>query len=67
MKKKNPAFTLAALLLLLLPARVLKGEGKFSGLMFGDYYYVLKNHDAPASGEKPQADLYTYLTLFWKF
>jgi hypothetical protein len=24
----------------------LKGEGKFSGLMFGDYYYAVKNHDA---------------------
>jgi hypothetical protein len=24
-------------------------------------------YDAPASGEKPQADLYTYLTLYFKF
>ena len=46
MKKKNTFFTLAMLLLLLVPAHTLKGEGKLSGLMFGDYYYALKNHDA---------------------
>jgi len=37
---------LTVLLLLLVPAHTLKGEGKLSGLMFGDYYYALKNHDA---------------------
>jgi hypothetical protein len=46
MKKKNIAFTLLALSLLLVPARALKGEVKLSGLMFGDYYYALANHDA---------------------
>jgi hypothetical protein len=45
MKKKNIVLTLA-ILLLIIPATCLKGEGKFSGLMFGDYYYALKNHDA---------------------
>jgi hypothetical protein len=50
MKKKNTVLTLAALLLLLVPARALKGEGKLSGLMFGDYYYALKNHDAAVKG-----------------
>jgi hypothetical protein len=45
MKKKNIILILA-ILLLIIPATCLKGEGKFSGLMFGDYYYALKNHDA---------------------
>jgi len=45
MKKKNIVLT-AALLLLVIPGVCLKGEGKFSGLMFGDYYYALAHHDA---------------------
>jgi hypothetical protein len=45
MKKKNIVMALA-ICLLLASATWLKGEGKFSGLMFGDYYYALKNHDA---------------------
>ncbi len=45
MKRKN--IILALVLCLLLTSAVrLKAEGKFSGLMFGDYYYALKNHDA---------------------
>jgi hypothetical protein len=46
MKKKKISFTIAVLLLLLVFTQTLKGEGKLSGLMFGDYYYALKNHDA---------------------
>jgi len=34
-----------AIFIMLLSATWLKGEGKFSGLMFGDYYYVLAHHD----------------------
>lgn len=45
MKKKNIVLALA-ICLLLTSATWLKGEGKLSGLMFGDYYYALKNHDA---------------------
>jgi len=45
MKKKNIVLT-AALLLLVIPGVCLRGEGKFSGLMFGDYYYALAHHDA---------------------
>jgi hypothetical protein len=45
MKKKSIVFSMTlALWLVAVPA--LKGEGKFSGLMFGDYYYAVKNHDA---------------------
>jgi len=44
MKMKHTLILLAALLLI--PAQALKGEGKFSGLMFGDYYYALSHHDA---------------------
>ena len=44
MKKKSIFFTMAVLLLI--SAHALKGEGKFSGLMYGDYYYAFKNHDA---------------------
>jgi hypothetical protein len=43
MKSKKIIVTLA-LCLLLSAAAVLKAEGKLSGLMFGDYYYVLSNH-----------------------
>jgi hypothetical protein len=45
MKRKNIVLALALCLLLASAVR-LKAEGKFSGLMFGDYYYALKNHDA---------------------
>lgn len=45
MKKDSIIFFLAVLLLLI-PASLLKGEGKFSGQMFGDYYYVVSQHDA---------------------
>ena len=44
MKRKN--LTLFLLIgLLALSASLLKGEGKLSGLMFGDYYYVLSQHN----------------------
>jgi len=36
--------------LLLAPASRLKGEGKFSGLVFGDYAYVLAHHDETVEG-----------------
>ncbi|MCU0237283.1 MAG: hypothetical protein MUC72_09395 [Acidobacteria bacterium] len=44
MQRKNfsPALVLC---LVLMPAMLLKGEGKFSGLLFGDYAYVLAHHD----------------------
>lgn len=45
MKKKSMEFTLAVLLLLI-STHTLKAEGKFSGLMFGDYYYTVAHHDA---------------------
>jgi hypothetical protein len=44
MKRKN-LFLVLALCLLLGPASLLKGEGKFSGLVFGDYYYAVAHHD----------------------
>jgi hypothetical protein len=44
--KKNKTIFILTVLLLLVSASLLKGEGKFSGLMFGDYYYAFKNHDA---------------------
>ncbi len=44
MKRKNLTLFLV-LGLLFLSASLLKGEGKFSGLVFGDYYYVLGHHD----------------------
>jgi hypothetical protein len=46
MKNRNIAISLLTIFLLLAPATWLKSESKFSGLMFGDYYYALKNHDA---------------------
>jgi hypothetical protein len=36
--------------LLLAPAASLKGEGKLSGLVFGDYAYVLAHHDEAIEG-----------------
>ncbi|MBE0665894.1 MAG: hypothetical protein E4H23_03645 [Chrysiogenales bacterium] len=43
---KNKYIVLAlAILLLLVSTTWLKGEGKFSGWMIGDYYYTLKHHD----------------------
>ncbi len=44
MKSKN-LFAVLALCLLLVPASLLKGEGKFSGLVFGDYYFAVAHHD----------------------
>ncbi|HSQ36252.1 MAG TPA: hypothetical protein VLQ89_09720 [Candidatus Binatia bacterium] len=44
MKMKHTLILMAALLLI--PTQTLKGEGKFSGLMFGDYYVALNHHDA---------------------
>ncbi len=48
----NPKKTILflATLLLLLPAIRLKGEGKFSGLMIGDYHYALAHHDEAVEG-----------------
>jgi hypothetical protein len=34
------------ILLLLTTSSLLQSEGKFSGLMIGDYYYILAHHDA---------------------
>jgi hypothetical protein len=45
LKKKKFFLALASVLLLSFPTAMLKGEGKISGLMYGDYYYVLANHD----------------------
>jgi len=45
MKSKKIILALA-LCLLLSAAAALRAEGKLSGLMFGDYYYAIKNHDA---------------------
>ncbi len=39
--KRNLFILLLAIGLLIAPAARLKAEGKFSGLVFGDYYYVL--------------------------
>jgi hypothetical protein len=49
MKRKNLILILV-IGLLLLPASLLKGEGKFSGLMFGDYYYAVAHHDEAVEG-----------------
>ena len=43
--KRKKLILLLMIFLLLASAALLKGEGKFSGLMFGDYYYVLAHHD----------------------
>jgi hypothetical protein len=43
--KRNILILLLAIGLLIAPAAQLKGEGKFSGLVFGDYAYVLAHHD----------------------
>ncbi len=43
---KSKKIILALALCLLLSAAALRAEGKLSGLMFGDYYYALQNHDA---------------------
>jgi len=45
MKNKYIVLALTILLLLVSTTR-LKGEGKFSGWMIGDYYYTLEHHDA---------------------
>jgi hypothetical protein len=45
MKSKKIILALA-LCLLLSAAAALRAEGKLSGLMFGDYYYAIKSHDA---------------------
>jgi hypothetical protein len=45
MKHKN-ILLLVMIFLMLIPAALLKGEGKISGLMFGDYYYAIAHHDA---------------------
>ena len=53
MKSKNIILALA-LCLLLLPPSLLKAEGKFSGLVFGDYYYALAK---PRRGRQEQQRL----------
>jgi hypothetical protein len=49
MKHKNLILFLV-IGLLLLPASLLKGEGKFSGLVFGDYYFAVAHHDEAVEG-----------------
>ena len=44
MKNKCTVLTLA-IVLLLIATTGLKGEGKFSGWLIGDYYYAVKHHD----------------------
>lgn len=43
--KQKKSILILAIFILALSATWLRGESKFSGLMFGDYYYVLSNHD----------------------
>ncbi len=43
--KRNHAILLLAIIALAVCAAGLRGEGKFSGLVFGDYHYVLGHHD----------------------
>jgi len=44
---KNKQIILAMVLGLLFSSSILlRAEGKFSGLMFGDYYYAVQHHDA---------------------
>jgi hypothetical protein len=43
--KQRKSILILMMFILTLSVTWLKGEGKFSGLMFGDYYYVLANHD----------------------
>jgi hypothetical protein len=45
LKKKKFFLILASALLLTFLVTRLNGEGKFSGLMYGDYYYVFAHHD----------------------
>jgi hypothetical protein len=43
--KHGKSILLLTMFVMALTASGLLGEGKFSGLMFGDYYYVLGHHD----------------------
>jgi len=43
--KRTITILLVAIFIASFTAAGLKSEGKFSGLMFGDYYYVLGHHD----------------------
>lgn len=42
-------------------------QGKFSGYMFGDYYYVLKNHDESLEGKNGFWFRRIYFTYDYKF
>ncbi|HOW43657.1 MAG TPA: hypothetical protein PK919_00660 [Candidatus Aminicenantes bacterium] len=44
--KRNQAIVFLAVIAMAVCAAGLRGQGKFSGLVFGDYYYVLGHHDA---------------------
>lgn len=48
--RRTRMILLASMLAAILAAAGLRGEGKISGLMFGDYYYALSHHDAAIEG-----------------
>ncbi len=48
--KRGRSIVLLALSLLAAAGRGLNGEGKISGLAFGDYYYALGHHDVAVEG-----------------
>ena len=52
---KKYTFAAAALILVFLASAVGAGEGKISGYMFGEYYYVVSADDAAGAPEKQNA------------
>lgn len=48
--KRERSILLLAVLLISAAAGILNGEGKISGLAFGDYYYALAHHDEAVEG-----------------
>lgn len=47
---RNTTILLLSVLLLALGAGALNGQGRFSGLLFGDYHYELAHHDDAVEG-----------------
>ncbi len=48
--KSNKTILGLAMFILFFSARALQGEGKLSGLMFGDYFYAFAHHDELVKG-----------------
>ena len=48
--KRDKTLLVLALIVMTLSVSALPGEGKFSGLMIGDYFYTLTHHDEAVEG-----------------